>query len=258
MKTLIFFDVDNTLYNNALGAVPSETLKLIEELANKEDVVLGLATGRSLIKLSIIETILPYFKYLVLINGSVVYRHQTMIHESAIDPKDILDVIRHTQAHNMTLGMCALHDEAVNQWDQRVEIGMKNLRGICPHVDPEFYLKHPIYQLWVFADQEDVYARLTNDLPKFRAYPWHVGGADFLYHFMNKAYGIKEVMKHEAFDRLICVGDGANDIEMIELADIGIAMGNSRFHALKEKADYVAPSIMDNQLYTFFKSIQLI
>jgi peptidyl-prolyl cis-trans isomerase B (cyclophilin B) len=258
MKTLIFFDVDNTLYNNKLGTIPSETIRLIEKLKENDQIVLGLATGRSLIKLKIIQDIIHHFKYLVLINGSVIYENDQMLHHVPIELSDIEDVIHYTQHHQMTLGMCALHDEAVNSWDHRVEIGMQSLRGISPKVDPNFYEKHAIYQLWIFADQEAIYDRLTTDLPKFKAYPWHIGGADFLYTYMNKAYGIRYVLDHEPFDRLICIGDGANDIQMIEMADIGIAMDNSRFQELKEKADYVAPHIMDNQLYAFFKKIQLI
>ena len=44
---------------------------------------------------------------------------------------------------------------------------------------------------------------------------------------------------------------------MIEMADIGIAMNNSGFSKLKEKADYIAPNIEDDQLYDFFKSIKI-
>ena len=42
------------------------------------------------------------------------------------------------------------------------------------------------------------------------------------------------------------------------MADIGIAMGNSRFFELKEKADHIAPHIELDQLYDFFKSLNLV
>lgn len=258
MKTLIFFDVDNTLYNNKLGCIPSQTKKLIIELSNNPDVVLGLATGRSLKKLSIIDEILHYFKYKVLINGSVVYKDDHMIFNEPILKSDILEVIDYTNSNELILGMCALEDEAVNVWDHKVELGMKHLRGIAPKVDPLFYDKYDIYQLWVFAENAHLYEEITSHLPKFYAYPWHIGGADFLYKHINKSYGIKKILDLEHFDRVICLGDGANDIEMIQMADIGIAMENSRFQELKEKADHVAPHIMDDQLYEFFKSIHLI
>lgn len=40
-------------------------------------------------------------------------------------------------------------------------------------------------------------------------------------------------------DNLLCCGDAANDIPMIELAEIGVAMGNA-WDIVKEHADYVA------------------
>ena len=50
MKTIIFFDVDNTIYNNTLGLIPEQTKRLIFELSKKEDVILGLA-GKRFIKI---------------------------------------------------------------------------------------------------------------------------------------------------------------------------------------------------------------
>ena len=40
---------------------------------------------------------------------------------------------------------------------------------------------------------------------------------------------------------IICVGDNANDIIMVENAGLGVIMGNAA-PMYKEKADYIAPS----------------
>lgn len=258
MKTLIFFDVDNTLYNNALGKIPDATMKLLNELSHKEDVILGLATGRGLKKLEIIEDVLPLFTYKVLINGSVVYKKDELIFDEPITETDILEVLELTKGHDFNVGMVGILDEAVNYWDERVSYGMKALRGIFPKVDANFYKKQKVYQLWMFADHESLILDIAKKMPKFVVYPWHKGGADFVYPHINKAFGIQKAMACENHVRLICVGDGANDIQMIEMADIGIAMDNTRFIELKEKADHIAPHIGEDQLYQFFKDLKII
>lgn len=258
MKKVIFFDVDNTIYNNTLGLIPEQTKKLIFELSKKEDVVLGLATGRGLSKLSIIEPILSCFTYKVLVNGGVVMKKDDIIYDAPIEKKDVEEVIKVATKEKLSVGMVGLYDDAVNIWDEKVEKGMTLLRGVAPKVDKDFYLKHPIYQLWLFGDHESTLLKMGERIPKFKSYPWHYGGADFTYAHINKSYGIKKVLEYEKDYQLICVGDGANDVMMIEMADIGIAMNNTRFPELKEKANHIAPHIMDDQLYTFFKSIHLI
>lgn len=258
MKTIIFFDVDNTIYNNALGKIPDQTKKLLMELSKKEDVILGLATGRGNKKLDVVQDVLSFFKYRVLLNGSIIFKNDEIIYDHPILETDIIEALKIANEHHFNLGMVGLDDEAVNYSDDRVENGMKALRGITPRIDNEFYLHQKVYQLWLFADHEVEILEIASKMPKFQVYPWHKGGADFIYPCINKAVGIKKAVEHESDFRLICVGDGANDVKMIEMADIGIAMSNTRFDELKEKAKHMAPHIKEDQLYDFFKSINLI
>jgi len=257
MKTIVIFDVDNTIYHNTTGQVPSQTKKLLEYLAAREDVELGLATGRGLKKIEVVDEILNLFKYKILVNGSVIYDGDELIYDEPIKNEDIEEILKLTEGKDFNIGMVGINDEAVNYWDDRVGYGMKALRGIFPKVDPYFYKKVPIYQLWIFADYETQILQIAKEINKFRVYPWHHGGADFTYPHINKAFGIKKALEHTNYDRLICVGDGANDIQMIEMADISIAMANTRFIELKEKATYLAPSIEEDKLYDFFMSLNL-
>ena len=258
MKTIIFFDVDNTIYHSNSSKIPDQTYKLLKALSEKEDVELGLATGRGLKKLEIIDDVLHYFTYKVLVNGSYVLKDDEVIYDRPIQTKDIIEVLDVTKGLDVNIGMVGINDEAVNYWDDRVGYGMKALRGVFPKVDQDFYLKQHVYQLWMFADEEKLLDQIAQRLPMFRMIPWHKGGVDFTYPHMSKAFGIKKCLETEVNYRLISVGDGANDIEMIELADIGIAMDNTRFSELKEKADYIAPHIHEDQLYDFFKKLNLV
>ena len=69
----------------------------------------------------------------------------------------------------------------------------------------------------------------------------------------SKRVHIVNLEKLDKLKNALAVGDGANDVKMIEMADIGIAMSNTRFEELKEKAKHLAPHIKEDQLYDFFK-----
>lgn len=255
IRTIIFFDVDNTIFSNAEGIVPEDTKRLLSELSQREDVSLGLATGRGNTKLSVIADVLGFFSYRVLINGAVVFKNDMIIYEQPIRPTDIEDVLASVDC---SVGMIGLESEAVNVFDEKVARGMQEIRGDVPVVDPLFHQKNKVYQMWIFTEQDADLAVIHNKLTRFSLYPWHKGGADFIYKHTNKADGIRRALAGETDYRLICVGDGANDVGMIEMADIGIAMANSRFAELKEKADHIAPHVLEHRLYAFFKTLNLI
>ena len=66
---------------------------------------------------------------------------------------------------------------------------------------------------------------------------------------ISKATGIEKILEvlHEGRNSVCAVGDGANDIEMIEYAHTGIAMGNAT-DGLKAAADWTAPDILSDGL----------
>lgn len=76
---------------------------------------------------------------------------------------------------------------------------------------------------------------------------------------VSKATGIEVVLKHYGCDRAdsVAVGDGYNDLEMIEYAGTGIAMGNG-VDSLKQLADHVTADIHDDGLYKAFRLVGLV
>lgn len=69
--------------------------------------------------------------------------------------------------------------------------------------------------------------------------PWHV--IEIVRKGMNKAVGLKKIAHyyHIPQDRVIAFGDEDNDLEMIEYAGVGVAMGNG-IEELKTLAKHVA------------------
>ncbi len=73
----------------------------------------------------------------------------------------------------------------------------------------------------------------------------------------TKRDGVKAVRQHLGQGRdttIIAFGDNYNDIEMIEYADIGVAMGNGP-QDLKQIADLVTRSVEDNGVYYGLKTL---
>ena len=76
---------------------------------------------------------------------------------------------------------------------------------------------------------------------------WHDLAADVVRPDVGKAYGVREFMTREKLSSsdVIAFGDSGNDIQMLKLAGIGIAMGNAS-RDVKREADYVTDRVEDN------------
>ncbi len=76
---------------------------------------------------------------------------------------------------------------------------------------------------------------------------------------INKATGIAEFLRYVGADisDSIAIGDGENDIEMVEYAGIGVAMGNS-CQELKDIADVITGKVNCDGLLEAFMTLGLI
>lgn len=76
---------------------------------------------------------------------------------------------------------------------------------------------------------------------------------------VNKAKGIQSILEVQrcCAEDVIAVGDSENDIEMIRMADIGVAMGNAT-QAVKREADIVTAPLREGGLAKAFAKLELI
>lgn len=76
---------------------------------------------------------------------------------------------------------------------------------------------------------------------------------------INKGFAAKHLIEHYGMDKnsLIAIGDSDNDIEMLEYAGTGIAMGNSTRN-LKKVADIISSDIKEDGFFEAFKNLGLI
>ncbi len=76
---------------------------------------------------------------------------------------------------------------------------------------------------------------------------------------INKATGMERYLRHVGISRenSIAVGDGPNDLQMMEYAGISVAMGNGRYE-VKELADMVTDHIDEDGILKAFERLSLI
>ncbi|WGT48454.1 HAD family hydrolase [Tessaracoccus lacteus] len=76
---------------------------------------------------------------------------------------------------------------------------------------------------------------------------------------VNKATAIEAVIGHLGIDHAatIGIGDGSNDLEMLDYCAVGIAMGNAS-SAAKSAADETTSAILDDGIWHAFRSQGLI
>ncbi|HEY8405965.1 MAG TPA: HAD family hydrolase [Acholeplasma sp.] len=258
MKRIYFFDVDNTIRSNKEQKIYPQTLKLLEHLSKNPDYILGFATGRGPAKIDVIDEIKSFFKYKVLVNGAIILENDRIFYELPIKTEDVDMVIKDTMSKGISMGMVGYDQEAITFFDDHVSYAFKGYTTVKPIEDPEFHKKHHVYQLWIFNSDSNLLMNLAKTYKQFTPYLWHYGGIDLVYPYVSKDQAIKEIMKQYPDYELITVGDGHNDIEMIKLGDIGIAMGNSGFDDVKAAATLVAPRIEEDKLFDFFKEHDLL
>ena len=84
-------------------------------------------------------------------------------------------------------------------------------------------------------------------LPHCRLPRWHPYFTDIVSFDNSKARGMEAICHHYGIrqEETIAVGDGANDIEMLDWANIGIAMGNAD-EKVKKHADLITTGV-DNE-----------
>lgn len=108
--------------------------------------------------------------------------------------------------------------------------------------DNDFIIKAMI------LDEKEKLDEAIKNIPKeyFKKYN-ALRTVSFIFEFMNKdcskSNALKALCKHLDIspNEVIAFGDGDNDIDMLQFADIGVAMGNAS-HYVKSKADYITLS----------------
>lgn len=272
MSKIVFLDIDGTI-RGFDGKVPETAIRAIRQARENGHEVL-ISSGRPLCQ---IEPRILDIGFDGIISGSgsyVVYRGQCIRYEYF--PRDFYEEITEALLANRCLMELHRHDKSciiqsqLADYEQLV-LGIQALLGKdakkiveMPSIVENAAALDKVEKILYFSDDfsnDDILARWGGRLyvvplsfPNTRRWGGEISLAS-----VNKAKGIECVLAAAGCSKedTVAVGDSENDIEMLELAGLGIAMGNGT-PAVKAAADALTDSVENDGLYKAFVMAGLI
>lgn len=245
---IIFFDIDDTLRNSKTGFIPSTIPTVFKQLREK-GILTGIATGRGIFGVvPEIKALKPDF--FVTLNGAYIEdKKGNVICSNKIAKDKVEEYITWTKEVGIDYGLVGSHAAKLSR---RTEMISQAIDPIYPdlEVDPDFYQKEDIYQMWTFEDQGDDLVLPESLASTLRMVRWHEHSSDVVPISGSKAAGVAKVVDKLGLkpENVMVFGDGLNDLELFDYAGISVAMGVSH-EKIKEKADYITKTLEEDGIF---------
>ena len=245
---IIFFDIDDTLRNSKTGFIPSTIPTAFKQLRDK-GILTGIATGRGIFGVvPEIKALKPDF--FVTLNGAYIEdKKGNVIYSNKIAKDKVEEYITWTKEVGIDYGLVGSHAAKLSR---RTEMISQAIDPIYPdlEVDPDFYQKEDIYQMWTFEEQGDDLVLPDTLASTLRMVRWHEHSSDVVPISGSKAAGVAKVVDQLGLkpENVMVFGDGLNDLELFDYAGISVAMGVSH-EKIKEKADYITKTLEEDGIF---------
>ncbi|MGL5676373.1 MAG: Cof-type HAD-IIB family hydrolase [Cellulosilyticaceae bacterium] len=256
MKTLYVTDLDGTLLNTDRKV--SDTTTALLNASIRAGALFTVATARTpatvVPLLEAVELKLP----IIVMNGSFIYdiEAKKYIYTTSMPYEQVLQVIDIVEKEGKQLFVYTLKDHMLTVYykgfnneeeklfyEERKALELKKFMKVTDyHLTKEHQIGHMVmiddYEvIKKIYDQvatiSGIHAVMYKDVNTTNSYLIEITKSD-----VNKACGINELIALLGTDEVVAFGDNLNDMQMIEMADCGCAVGNAE-EALKVIADKI-------------------
>lgn len=244
MIKAVFFDIDGTLVSFKTHKVPQSTVDALSELRQKGIKVI-IATARLLKQIDNLGDL--QFDGMITVNGSYCIDTQNNVIAEHFIPKTDLESLVDYEKNILHFSYAFLTDAGtfVNCIDDKVKQISELTNSPYPTAcDLSDMVNEKVFQLKLYVDKETELKIMSETLQNCESSRWHENFANVNVGGINKSVGVDEFLKYYNISKseTMAFGDGGNDIEMLQHAGIGIAMGNAN-DEVKDIADYVTTSV---------------
>lgn len=236
---LVALDIDGTIVDE-LGRLPTDVREAVGKVVATDTPVV-LSTGRSWAATKPVAEALDLPPgWSVCSNGAVVVSNPPFVmeHEVLFDPADSIEKVR------ARIPQARIAVERGLKRFASAEFPEGELQGEVHIVSFEELAAEPVSRL-IIRDpnaEQHIFDELVHELGLHEV-SYFVGWSawlDIAPMGVDKAHGLEKVLEHYQVDRadVLAIGDGRNDIEMLEWAGRGVAMGQA-LDVVKAAADDV-------------------
>lgn len=247
----IFLDFDGTVFSHVTDSIPLSTIESVRTLRNN-GIRVFLCTGRAVAEMPAFDLSDLPLDARILSNGQVILdENGKIVHDRKIEGILKDRILSLFNEKSIPMYMITIDDIYLNMVNQKVLDVQNAVSSGIPRIKE--YEGEDIYMASAFFSSEAEKERLRDFEDLAEITWWHEGAVDIVPKGISKINGIDEILKRYQIDRsqTMAIGDGHNDISMIEYCALGIAMGNS-MRELKEHADYVTDDIDEDGVYNAF------
>jgi len=251
-----FFDVDGTLYSHKTLCVTESNLKVLDAL-RKNGIKIFLATGRHFTELPDLNMEHMEFDGYVMLTGQICTDYEkNMIYGNPIKKEDAEYIFQLFEEKEVPVLMIEKERLYINLNNEVVEAGQATISSSLPPIGK--YEGEPVYQMVCYGGAE-IDEALAKRVPKCKLIRWSDYGVDIISKNGGKVVGIEKMLEHYGITKqeVIAFGDSGNDIDMLQFAGIGVAMGNAA-DCVKAVADYVTADIDDDGIWKACRHFGLI
>lgn len=248
MYKLVALDIDGTLINNE-GVVTPKTLAAIKKCI-RQNVLVTISTGRPIqgvkqfiAKLGLSAPIITYNGAMIVDSNS----DEILFHKS-LKTEDAMKVLELSKATDANIIVWCNNQLYVRRMDERSKHYEEIAKTKASLIESEHQLAESGITKILWYDTVEntnehmisLQGKVTEDVnfctsrPNFlEFFNGEVSKAEAMA-FIGSHYDIKQ-------EEMMAIGDGLNDLSMIEYAGLGVAMGNAH-EGVKAIADYITSS----------------
>ncbi|WP_202078328.1 HAD family hydrolase [Caldalkalibacillus salinus] len=242
---LVAIDVDGTLLTDE-HELTEHTKNTILKLKDKGIQVI-LASGRGPTSCIPFVNQLNLTEPLITHNGAVIYHPVTgeVEKEIGFEAQELLPFIEYCREHQIQFDLNTALDMYVEQSTPEAEKVYEIFYINPTRVEDSSQLDEQIVKFTITGQQEqldDMMQKLAPQFPNWSIIRSGETFIDIIHPKATKGFALQHILKEKNIqpEEVLAFGNYFNDVEMLQLAGTGVAMGNAP-DGVKAKADRIAP-----------------
>lgn len=259
---LIVTDLDGTVLDEE-NRIPEPVSQAFHR-ARAKGVPAIIATGRTLVEAVDAQAAIGAREYSITMNGALVYDHinQQTLSQSRIPRQTVLtitrllesfgDVFFHAYGNNQPIcsekTMHSIHLSGVSPaYAAMYNATQKVVPDLIPFLEQTGQEINKFYITTQNLDHLNLIKQYANQIPGVRCLQSLPRGIEIIPETVDKAHAVTLICQHLGIDieKVLLIGDSENDIGMLGLGGVSVAMGNAPDH-VKAHADWIAPANTEN------------